>query len=110
METPAKALQLILFNIEDKTAKVLLRDSLAFHPDYRVGDIIHLLHQDPQTMTPSASEDHQYVVGSVRRTITISESTTGSSTYALLVEVVELEAAERDDLGARFDCLTTQPF
>lgn len=93
MQTSVKALQLILFTVEDNKTRTLLDDLVFYHPTYQVGDTIHLLHQ-----TPEPGEDHQYVVCDVRHTITVGEAGTHSTNHVLLVEVVELIAKERDDL------------
>ena len=99
MQTPIKALQLILFTIEDKKSRTLLEDSLGFHPDYRVGDVIHIL--QPVTQGVALGTDQQYVVRRVKHIVNRTEASLDSATYVLLVEVVELAALEREDLGVQ---------
>lgn len=97
MQTPIKSLQLILFTIEDNKNRTLLEDSLGFHPDYRVGDVIHLLQPINQGILPG--NDQQYVVQHVKHIISRTEISPDSATYILLVEVVELAALEWENLG-----------
>lgn len=102
MPIPVKALQLILFTVENNKIKTLLDDLVSYHPVYRAGDIIHLL---PFHQTPEPGEDQQYVVCDVRHTITVGETGTQSTNHLLLVEVAQLIAKERDDLGTPPDYL-----
>lgn len=70
METPARALQLILFTDEG----TLLEELLSYHPDYRVGDIIQLVEPSDRPLT--SGNDHQYVVNSVKHVISICKAST----------------------------------
>ncbi|QMW00344.1 hypothetical protein [Spirosoma foliorum] len=93
METSAKALQLILFTDEG----TLLEDSLSYHPDYRVGDIIHLFR--PSDSPVASSNDHQYVITSVKHVISTSAAFTDGRCFFLLVGVVKLVDQQRDELS-----------
>ena len=93
METPAKALQLIVFTGEG----TLLEDLLCYHPDYRVGDILHLFRPSDQPSTPNT--DHQYVVTSVKHVISTSAAFTDGRCFFLLVGVVKLVDQQRDELS-----------
>lgn len=97
MQKPVKALRLILCTVEGNETKTLLDDALFYCPTYQAGDIIHLLH--PSCQPAQVSEDHQYVVRNVKHIITVGEADVNSSRHVLLVEMVEVFATERDELG-----------
>lgn len=102
MQTPGKALQLILFTVEDKKSRTLLEDSLGFHPQYQVGDVIHIL--QPASTGARPEHDHQYVVR--QHIITHTQAGSNPHTYILLVEVVELVAPQREELDSQSHYLT----
>ena len=99
MQTPIKALQVILFTIEDNKIKTLFEDSLGFHPGYQAGDVIHILQPANQAVVPG--NDHQYVVRRVKQLISRTEVSPDSATYILLVEVVKPTALEQEGLGVQ---------
>src|SRR4051812_43569466 len=99
MQTPGKALQLILFTVEDKKSRTILDDSLGFHPHYQVGDVIHIL--QPASTGARPENDHQYVVRQIKHIITRTQSGSDPHTYILLVEVVELVTPQREELDSQ---------
>lgn len=98
METYVKALQLIIFVVEDDTHKTLLSDTLYYNPGYRTGDVIHLI--QPLQRTGDPESDRQYVVLNAKHIVRIDDTKPEPNNYVLLVEVAELAEAEWADLDA----------
>lgn len=93
METLAKTLKLILFTDEG----TLLEDILGYHPDYRVGDVIHLFSPSEQYL--ASANDHQYVITSVKHVISTNAAFPDGRCFFLLVRVAKLVNQQRDELS-----------
>lgn len=99
MQTPGKALQLILFTVEDNKSRTLLEDSLSFQPNYQVGDVIHIL--QPAITGARSDYDQQYVVRQIKHIITGTQAGYDHCTYIVLVEVVKLVAPQHEERGSQ---------
>lgn len=93
-----KALQLIVFMLDDEQPKTLLNDWLYYSPGYRTGDVIHLVR--PPHPARQSGDDRQYVVLNVEHVVSYDDASSEPNHHVMLVEVAELAEAERSDFNA----------